>query len=167
MLDGGHLTIETANAHLDGQYAAVHAEVPAGQYVLIAVTDNGVGVLPDVEGRAFDPFFTTKDVGKGTGLGLSQVYGFVKQSNGHVKVYSEVGHGTTVKLYLPRFFVAESLTLESHSGAGSIPTTVTGMKRFWWWRMRIGSAGRRSRACANSVAPCWTPTAGRGPAHHR
>jgi len=102
MADGGKLTIEIANAYLDDDYAAQHAEVVAGQYVMVAVSDTGSGMAPDVIARAFDPFFTTKPEGKGTGLGLSQVFGFVKQSNGHVKIYSEQGHGTTIKLYLPR-----------------------------------------------------------------
>ena len=103
MPDGGRLTLETANAHLDDAYAAQNAEVQPGQYVLISVTDTGVGMPPSVIDKAFDPFFTTKPVGKGTGLGLSQVFGFVKQSGGHLKIYSEIDVGTAVKVYLPRW----------------------------------------------------------------
>ncbi len=103
MPSGGKLTIETTNAHLDERYTLRYAEVSVGQYVLICVSDTGTGMSKDVLTRAFDPFFTTKPIGEGTGLGLSQVYGFVKQSGGHVKLYSEAGEGTTVKIYLPRY----------------------------------------------------------------
>jgi PAS domain S-box-containing protein len=103
MSDGGKLTIETSNAYVDDVFASEFA-IPAGQYVLVAVADTGGGMSADVIAKAFDPFYTTKSVGKGTGLGLSQVYGFVRQSGGHVKIYSEIGVGTTVKIYLPRFY---------------------------------------------------------------
>ena len=102
LAQGGKLTVETMNAHIDEAYAASNPGAMPGQYVLVAVTDTGAGMPPDIAERAFEPFFTTKGVGQGTGLGLSQVYGFLKQSGGHAKIYSEVGRGTTVKLYLPR-----------------------------------------------------------------
>jgi len=104
MKGDGKLTLETGNASLDDDYARSHTDVVAGQYVMIAVTDTGAGMEPSVIERAFDPFFTTKPLGSGTGLGLSQVFGFVKQSGGNVKIYSELGRGTTIKIYLPRFF---------------------------------------------------------------
>jgi signal transduction histidine kinase len=102
MADGGKLTIETGNVYLDEAYCRENAEVAPGQFVMVAISDEGAGMPPQTAARAFDPFFTTKPAGKGTGLGLSQVYGFVKQSLGHIKIYSEIGTGTTVKIYLPR-----------------------------------------------------------------
>ncbi|AWN50155.1 histidine kinase [Methylobacterium terrae] len=117
MPDGGRLTIETANAHLDDAYVASEIGVRAGQYVCVCVSDTGAGMSPEVIQRAFDPFFTTKPIGQGTGLGLSMIYGFAKQSDGHVRIYSEVAEGTAVKLYLPR-----------HSGrAVDEPVRATGM----------------------------------------
>ncbi|MDQ7246387.1 ATP-binding protein [Dongia sedimenti] len=121
MPEGGRLTIETANTSLDPDYAARHPGVPAGQYVLISVTDSGTGMSPETISRAFDPFFTTKAVGRGTGLGLSQVYGFVRQSKGHVKIYSEPGQGTTIKLYLPRFYGSEQEMKDQTKDNTAIP----------------------------------------------
>jgi signal transduction histidine kinase/CheY-like chemotaxis protein len=113
MPSGGKLTLETRNVVLDEDYARMNNEVSPGSYVMIAVSDTGEGIPGGLLDKVFDPFFTTKDVGKGSGLGLSMVYGFVKQSNGHIKIYSEPGHGTTVKLYLPQATgVPEALAAE-------------------------------------------------------
>ena len=104
MPEGGKLTIETTNTRLDDTYATRAREIEPGQYVCICVTDTGCGMTPDVMAKAFDPFFTTKPIGQGTGLGLSMIYGFTRQSDGYAKIYSEVGQGTTVKLFLPRYY---------------------------------------------------------------
>jgi signal transduction histidine kinase/CheY-like chemotaxis protein len=116
MPNGGKLTLETKNAVLDENYAAMNSEVKPGNYVMIAVSDTGEGIPGTLLDKVFEPFFTTKDVGKGSGLGLSMVYGFVKQSNGHIKIYSEEGHGTSVKLYLPQA-----------AGVADAPATETGI----------------------------------------
>ena len=108
ILGPGKLTLEAANTYLDEDYAAAHQEVRAGQYVMLAVSDTGQGMTQDVMSKAFEPFFTTKRLGEGTGLGLSQVYRFVKQSGGHIKIYSEPGEGTTVRLYFPRVMAPHS-----------------------------------------------------------
>jgi PAS domain S-box-containing protein len=121
MPSGGKLTIETANAFLDDEYARVHG-IPAGQYVMLAVSDTGKGMDERALARAFEPFYTTKEAGLGSGLGLSQVYGFVKQSGGHIKLYSELGRGTAVKLYLPRLSADTESERATASLEASTPT---------------------------------------------
>jgi CheY-like chemotaxis protein len=121
---GGKLTIEIGNSMLDDDYVSSLPEVPAGQYLMLAISDTGSGMTPEVLEQACEPFFTTKPEGEGTGLGLSMAYGFVKQSGGHFKIYSEIGHGTTVKMYFPRSFDAETAT-PSHSGRPVLGGTET------------------------------------------
>jgi CheY-like chemotaxis protein len=121
MPNGGRLTIETSNTSLDRAYAEENADVEPGQYVMVAITDTGCGMAPEILDRAFDPFFTTKQTGEGTGLGLSQVHGFLKQSRGHIKLYSELGVGTTVKLYLPR----DTAGLVASDGVRATPHPIT------------------------------------------
>jgi PAS domain S-box-containing protein len=122
MPQGGRITIETANVELDEGFATVNDEVEAGDFVMIAVSDTGSGMGSDVLERVFEPFFTTKEVGKGTGLGLSMVYGFVKQSGGHTRIYSEVGVGTVVKIYLPRSDVPAEVAALRQRAASDLPT---------------------------------------------
>jgi PAS domain S-box-containing protein len=117
MPHGGKITLETRNIYLDEGYASIHSDVAVGNYVMVAVSDTGTGISPANLEKVFDPFFTTKDVGKGTGLGLSMVFGFVKQSGGHVKIYSEVGHGTSVKIYLPRSSGLQETAIEAEASA--------------------------------------------------
>jgi CheY-like chemotaxis protein len=121
MPDGGKLTIETANCHLDERYVASETDLKPGQYVGLFVTDTGFGMSEAVRAQAFEPFFTTKEIGHGTGLGLSQVYGFIKQSGGHVKIYSELAEGTTVKLYLPRHWPSEADAAEASPRPRPLP----------------------------------------------
>jgi CheY-like chemotaxis protein len=121
MPSGGRFTVEALNQLLDHEYVRANPEAAPGQYVVIGVSDNGHGMTRDVLNRAFEPFFTTKEVGHGTGLGLSQVYGFVKQSGGQIKVYSEPRNGTTVKMYFPR----AGDVAESTEDPGGVPVSMT------------------------------------------
>ncbi|BBK29525.1 hypothetical protein STHU_01590 [Allostella humosa] len=128
MADGGPVTIETANIEIDEAYAAANEDAQPGQFIMVAISDAGAGMPAEVVRRAFEPFFTTKPVGKGTGLGLSMVYGFVRQSGGHVKIYSEEGRGTTIRLYLPRAIddvaASDTLVAEQHLPRGENRTVL-------------------------------------------
>ncbi|AMN38633.1 response regulator [Rhodoplanes sp. Z2-YC6860] len=121
MPEGGCVLIETANVDLDAAYAAIEGEIAAGSYVLVSIADTGGGIHPEVLKQVFEPFFTTKSDGRGTGLGLSQVYGFAKQSGGHAKIYSEIGIGTTAKIYLPKSAAANAVALEQSGGSTELP----------------------------------------------
>jgi CheY-like chemotaxis protein len=125
MPDGGKLTIETANVTLDENYTARYIDLLPGDYTMIAVSDTGMGMPPDVVAQAFDPFFTTKPIGQGTGLGLSMVYGFIKQSKGHARIHSTPGLGTSVRLYVPRHDrAAEQTAAPAAPAAAGLPAGV-------------------------------------------
>jgi CheY-like chemotaxis protein len=124
MPNGGRLVVQTAPAEIDRDYAAAFVDVLPGKYVTLAVTDTGTGMSPEVRQRAFEPFYTTKGPGEGSGLGLSMIYGFVKQSGGHVQLYSELGHGTTVRLFLPEY--AGDASAVAERAPASIPRTASG-----------------------------------------
>ncbi len=142
---GGKLTIETSNAFLDESYARLHPDAKLGQYAMVAVSDSGTGMSAEqVLTRAFDPFFTTKEHGRGTGLGLSQVFGFVKQSSGHIKIYSEPNQGTTVKIYFPR--LQENALVQEPQDTRYRSRALAPVKPY--------SSLKTTRTCAPSLAHC-------------
>jgi PAS domain S-box-containing protein len=152
MPQGGKLTIEATNAQLDEHHVAQQPEVMPGQYVLLTVTDTGTGMSPETVAKAFEPFFTTKDIGHGTGLGLSQVYGFVKQSGGHVKIYSELGQGTSVKVYLPRL---PSNVIDGAAEPALRSRRVTSTKRFSRWKTTRTFERTPAEFCKSWDTECW------------
>ncbi len=160
MPNGGKLTIETANCFLDQAYIASLPEpVDPGQYVMIAVADTGHGMDQATRERAFDPFFTTKEIGKGTGLGLSQVYGFARQSAGHVKIYSKAGEGTTIKIYLPRHLGAvEDAQIDAPPVAGG---GWSARKAFSSSRMTRPSESIPAKSCMSLAIASWRREAAR------
>jgi len=157
MPGGGKLTLETSNVTFDQEYAAANGDVQAGNYVMIAVSDSGTGIPEAIRDRVFDPFFSTKGVGKGTGLGLSMVYGFVKQSGGHIKLYSEEGHGTTFKLYLPQAgaqpeqAAAEPSTAGTEGGNETILVVEDDPLVRTYVNAQLQSLGYRTLSAANGV----------------
>jgi PAS domain S-box-containing protein len=156
MPDGGKLVLETKNVPLDKKYAAANGDVQPGNYVMVAVSDTGVGIPADILDKVFEPFFSTKQVGKGTGLGLSMVYGFVKQSGGHIKVYSEQGHGTTFRLYLPQADappaqVAEPLAGEIEGGHETILVVEDDELVRAYVRTQLQGLGYKTLSAANGV----------------
>jgi PAS domain S-box-containing protein len=157
MPDGGKLTLETTNVILDESYAADNGDVRAGNYVMIAVSDTGIGIPESILDRVFDPFFSTKEVGRGTGLGLSMVYGFVKQSDGHIKVYSEQGFGTTIKLYLPQAGISpeqvatEPLSAELEGGTETILVVEDDPLVRSYVKTQLQSLGYKTLSAANGV----------------
>ena len=150
MPNGGCLTIETANTYLDAAYVRRFGDVDAGQYVVLCVTDTGTGIPKEILDRVFEPFFTTKPVGEGSGLGLAMVHGFVKQSGGHMRIYSEEGQGTTVKIYLPRLTKAEEVSAAPAGKAADVVAPIPARAQ----RRDHPASSRTMKACGNTPKRC-------------